>query len=148
MRRAISIRTYAMIIAMGLTAGLLAAETYTITISVDNSGNISYTHKKGNQGGGPNGGKGHQIVQDGDSITWQCNSCQVFAKFKNANANPCINLTTIPCQVNTGMVPFGVYPYSIAVQYNNGTALTVDDPDVIVDNSSRTTGQEKKARQK
>jgi hypothetical protein len=124
------IRAWAFLAPFFMAVGLLSATTYTINVSANTSGVISYVHSHG-------GKKGHQFVKLHDTIVWQCDpmpdtgySCSaVGVKFKSSA--PCtVSMNTCYVTDNSDLAPF---PYSIAVSYNSG--LAVDDPDVIVDNA-------------
>ena len=137
------------------TAAALFAADYTIAITVDANGGISYGHAA--TGTNPkHGGNGHQAAGTGETITWQCatgNRCSaVSVQFKNnspcqGNANPNANENLTTCKVTASDL-MKVFPYSIAVSWDKGKGVTVDDPDVIVDNGATIGSQGKGTKKK
>jgi hypothetical protein len=118
-----------------IAAALLAADQYTINVSTDGSGVISYDHRDSKGMKTSKGENGHHFVKTGDTVTWQCGKdtkkCSFVAvKFKGTA--PC-TLSGNTCMV-TDSSAIALYPYSIAVSTPSGVA--VDDPDIIVDNNS------------
>jgi hypothetical protein len=144
-------------------AGSVSAETYHIRAGLDNTTKgVTYKHTyKANETGTPDrmGRRGHQIVQDGDTIVWRCwnsasTSCSsVTVAFKD-DARPCKVLDynasnkTTTCTVDQGNVDLEVYKYTVTVNANDQDYR--DDPDVIVDSGkiSIDKGKKKKALKK